>query len=112
MCRVRRQCLGLLAALLLASCSSDKGFATLEVSRDDYGAKWPLTVDRGVLACEPGEVATFTTPQGRSYGLEGMASEGDATAGFRRIWAADREGSSQSRSDLSPLVDDALALCD
>lgn len=100
-------CLSLL--LLLPACSPDQGFATREVSRDDYGAQWPLTVEEGVLACEPGDVATVTV-SGRSYALKALSGGDDVPADFRRIWA--HVPQSGSRSDLSPLVEDAEALCD
>jgi hypothetical protein len=107
-CRVQRipPCLGLL--LLLPACSSHKGFESSEVSRSDYGTVWPLTVDGGVIACEPRNVATFTV-NGRSYGLERLSTGADVPAGFRRIWAHDPV--TGARKDLSPLLDDSLALC-
>ena len=101
-------CLGLLLLPLLPGCASDQGFETREVSREDYGATWPLTVEDAVLGCEPGGVATLTVG-GRSYGLAGLSAGEDVPTGFRRIWAEDPEGAG---SDLSALADDAGALCD
>lgn len=100
-------CLGLV--LLLAACSSDKGFSTREVSHDDYGQKWPLTVKQGVLACEPGDVATLTV-SGRSYDLDSVSTGQNVPLGLRRIWAHDPDGG--SRITLEPLATDARALCD
>ena len=109
MCRVRRLLPYLGVLLLLPACSSGKGFAEKEVSRADYGAKWPLTTDDGLIGCEPGNVLTFTT-NGRTYGLQRVSAGIAVPAGFRRIWAHD--ASSGARRDLSPLVDDARELCD
>lgn len=99
-------CLG--ALLVLSACSTDQGFPSQKVSRDDYGSAWPLTVNGGVLACEPGDVATFTV-NGHSYELDPRATPESVSSGFERIWAKDQ---ASVRLDLSPLVGDALALCD
>lgn len=99
--------LALLAAL--AACASDKGFKTHDISRSDYGARWPLSSDTAVLACEPGRVPTVTV-DGTSYGLD-RADEGEARPAMRlnRILADDPDG---EKKDPAVLLRDALALCD
>ncbi|MEZ5094504.1 hypothetical protein [Nocardioides sp.] len=112
--RIRRLVLGAVRipaflglALVLPGCSSDNGLATREVTRDGYGSTWPLTVDRAVLACEPGEVPTVTV-KGRSFGLRETST--DLPRGLLRIWADDP--ATGQPMDPAPLLDDALALCD
>ena len=107
---VRRLIPFLGALLLVVACSPDKGFATRKVSREDYGVQWPLTVDGGVLACEPGDVATITV-DGRTWPLDGVTEAG-AYEGFLRIWERRAGEGADSRKDLSPLTEDAYALCD
>lgn len=101
----------LLVVLLagLAACTPDKGFKTHDISREDYGDRWPLTVDTAVLACEPGGVPTVTV-DGTSYGLD-RADEQRIPPAFRleRILADESDG---GRRDATVLLQDALALCE
>jgi hypothetical protein len=90
----------------------DKGFKTREISRADYGDRWPLTVDSAALACEMG-VSLTVTVDGVSYGLD----PGDSTRpplgphGVRkkRAWVDEPTVRTEGRSVLRR---DALALCD
>jgi hypothetical protein len=46
------------------------------VSREEYGAAWPLTVDSGVLTCDQSESAfgaILFSADGRKYGVNGRA---------------------------------------
>ena len=106
----RRPALLLLALLAaLAACTPDKGFKTHDISRSDYGERWPLTADTAVLACEPGKVPTVTV-DGTSYGLD-RADEEEIRPAMRlnRILADDPGGGNR---DPAVLRRDALALCD
>lgn len=93
----------------LAACTPDKGFKAHEISREDYGDRWPLTVDAAVLACEPGGVPTVTV-DGTTYGLN-AADEREIRSAFRleRILADESDG---GRKDAAVLLRDALALCE
>ena len=42
------------------------------ITRADFGDEWPFTVDSGQLRCAASAV-TFTTDDGRTYGVNGMA---------------------------------------
>jgi hypothetical protein len=100
-------CLVVLACL--AGCTPDKGFKTRDISRADYGDRWPLTVDEAVLACEPGGVPTVTV-DGFSYGLDPTDEEKLRPAHrLERILANDSEG---RQKDGTVLLRDALALCE
>ena len=103
-------CVGVL--LLLPACSPDKGFGpSKEVSVDDYGAEWPLTVTSAVLGCEPGDIAMLTV-DGHSYPLDTGMDANEVHPDLERIWAKDPQVGSTERRDLSPLVTDAMELCD
>lgn len=91
--------LALMAASCLLGCSADKGFETRDIERADVGSAWPFAAGSGVLACEPGDVPTFTA-DGHSVGL----ADPDLT---REPWAADATPEAAVR-----MRDAALALCD
>lgn len=88
-----------LAALLLGACSSDKGFETADVSRGEFGDRWPFAADQGTLACEPGRVPTFTF-DGTTVGLDEPDLGGAAWAG------------TATEVTASAMRDEALELCD
>lgn len=62
------------SAALLSACSSTPEYKTQEVSADQFGDKWPLTVDKGTLHCEPPTRIVFTAPDGQKYGVNGSAA--------------------------------------
>lgn len=109
--RMQRRWAFLFLVLLtwLAACTPDKGFKTRDISRADYGDRWPLTVDAAVLACELGGIPTVTV-DGRSYSLE-SANKEKVPSVFRleRILANDSEG---GKKDETVLLRHALALCE
>jgi hypothetical protein len=93
----------------LAACTPNKGFKAHDISREDYGDRWPLTVDAAVLACEPGGVPTVTV-DGTTYGLD-TADEREIRPAFRlvRILADESDG---RRKNATVLLQAALALCE
>lgn len=62
------------AAAFISACSSTPEYQTIEVTADQFGDKWPLTVDKGTLHCEPPTRIVFTTPDGQKYGVNGSAA--------------------------------------
>ncbi|NNG80373.1 superoxide dismutase [Micrococcus luteus] len=52
-----------------------------EVSKDDFGHSWNLTVDHGTVACEQNSdsdpVLTFTAPDGTVYALNAVDQNKD-----------------------------------
>ena len=94
------------AAVLATGCGG--GNDTLDVSRDDYGDAWPLTVDGGTLSCDSSQVV-FTDPDGNDYGVNGAA----VSAGHPEIdpiWA-DNPDIDGAKVVITPLVNDGLDLC-
>lgn len=81
------------------------------VTRQDYGARWPLTVDAGYLMCVD-DAVTFTSSAGGTYALNGVAIQRSAGTDIRNstIWASST-GVTGDRKDLGVLIDDGLALC-
>lgn len=86
-------------AVALVGCSPDKGFKTQDVERGDYGGDWPFAAESGVLACDPGNVPTFTA-DGNTVGLD----DPDMT---RPQWADDATAGQAAR-----MRKEALTLCD
>lgn len=93
-----------------------------QVSREDYGGAWPLTVDSGTLRCESpaGEsfgAVTFTSDEdGTTYWVNGTAGNIAEEKGWqeiRPIWADDPTDSSGLglKKSMGPLIDAGLALC-
>lgn len=103
-----------LAVHLLSACSSS---TPGEVTRADFGAKWPFTVDGGTLRCERGSV-TFTAA-GKTYALNGTARGERAKRGWLEadaILADDpalvRIGDGgYTKMSTQPLIDRGLQIC-
>jgi uncharacterized protein DUF2511 len=72
-------------ALVLTGCGSSGDGGGLEVSRADFGADWPLTVQSGTLNCEGAGAVTFTT-NGTTYAVNGLASGMDEWPEIDSIW--------------------------
>jgi hypothetical protein len=86
-----------------------------EVTKAEFGKKWPLSVPSGLLRCESfgpelGEVI-FTAPDGTEYGLNGTAQDGGYPP-IDPIWLYEpgmkRYG---LKINIGPLIDRGLALC-
>lgn len=79
-----------------------------EVRRDDFGEKWPLTVDAGIVRCNNGAV-TFAAG-GVSYDVNGTAMTRNRGRKIDEIWAANPTVSGL-KIDISPILDLGLKLC-
>lgn len=104
--RVHRSLVITCAALVLCACSPDKGFGeTKEVTSDDYGSEWPLTVDTAKLnkVCDEGNSGVALIVEGKTFVISNIASTDDADEGFLRFWAEDSSETS-GRKDLAPIV--------
>lgn len=100
-------------ALLLCGCSPDKGFGEAkDVTADEYRDARPLTVDAATLnrVCE-GDLPVGLIVEGEEFTISDLGDPAEADKAFLRYWAQDQSRPS-GRKDLSPLVDDGLALCD
>ena len=81
----------------------------LAVSRADFGADWPLTVESGVLSCiAPSSVVIEAN--GRMYAVNGAAKSQTGLAAIDAIWA-DNPSVAGLKKDIAPLVDKGLTLC-
>lgn len=98
--------------LVVVSCGAggdgDADDSSIEVSREDFGADWPLTVASGILACEGAGAVTFTA-NGTTYAVNGMASSLDAGVDIDPIWAEARDA---PKKNIGPLIDRGLELCE
>ncbi|MFN8169291.1 MAG: DUF2511 domain-containing protein [Candidatus Nanopelagicales bacterium] len=92
--------------------SSASGSSTKEVTKADFGAAWPLTVDGGTLACNgSGGVGVVTiTVDGTVYALNGTAKGQKAGIDIAPIWAADPDIQG-AKKNIGVLIDEGLKLC-
>ena len=104
--------------VLLASCSVESGGGGgggggEEISRQDLGKDWPLTVDSGTLHCERVglDAVTFTADDGTTYAVNGAAKGTDEWPDIDRIWA-DNPDVKGLKIDIGPLIQRGLRLCD
>lgn len=99
-------------AACLAVAVSLTGCGEGNVSSDEFGSDWPLTVDSGDLRCEGSEgfgAVVFTDPGGDEYGLNGVAlSQGYPP--IDPIWKNDPDLAGLKIS-IGALIDRGLSLC-
>ena len=82
------------------------------LSRSDYGADWPLTVESGTLRCEGAGAVVFKAG-GTTYAVNGFANgmaEQHGWADVADIWADDAS-SDGGKKNIGRLIDDGLKLC-
>jgi hypothetical protein len=85
------------------------------LSRADFGKRWPLTVEAGVVSCEPhsgglGSVI-FMDPEGKRYAVNGTAmAHYPQLPEIDRIWAPN-PANPGARIDISPVLDRGRELC-
>src|SRR5688572_27475748 len=71
-----RRCITATLSVVFLACGSAQGMA---VNRQQYGARWPFTMDAGTLECQRESqrsdrlLVTLDTGNGISYGLNGAA---------------------------------------
>jgi hypothetical protein len=102
------------ALILLSACGGTTGASdgAGHVSKSQFesdGKKWPLTVDSGTLACEPGSRITFTS-DGTTYAVNGLAKGDKKWADIDPIWADDGSGLGL-KVNISDLNEAGQALC-
>ena len=105
-----------LASMLMACCLSAHG-AELKVSKESFGASWPLLVDSGTLACTTDvgsglPMVTFIHATG-TYALNGSANTRAKNKGWfplNSIWRPNPDAPG-TRVDISALITPGLKLC-
>ena len=87
------------------------------LSRADFGKQWPLTVEAGVVSCEPLGANTrlgsviFMDPEGKRYAVNGTAiAHYPGLPVIDHIWAPDPKVPGL-KIDISPVIDRGLELC-
>lgn len=108
-----------ISTLLLIACGSAMAAAaTSPISKSQFPADWPLTVDAGTLNCEPVpgspnlQLVTFTSGA-KTYALNGTAGGQAAKRGWlevRPIWR-DNPAIAGTKLSIGPLINRGLALC-
>lgn len=83
-----------------------------EITDDEYGDRWPLTVDKAKLCCRHN--AVWIEVNGKRFGLNGLAKgflerHGYTVHELEEIWRPDPEIEGL-RVSIGPLIDDGLKL--
>jgi hypothetical protein len=81
--------------------------STQQISNQNLGYLWPLSVDHGMIECRAGNQAVFTAPDGKTYALNNQAS----LAGFAAITPIRTKGAAGGNIGLGSLRSHALRLC-
>lgn len=105
-----------LAGLLTLCCLSAQS-AELKVSKESFGASWPLLVDSGTLVCTTdmgsgSPMVTFVHSTG-TYALNGAANTRAKQKGWfplNSIWRPNPDAPG-TRVDISSLITPGLKLC-
>ena len=102
-----------LAVLLGASCGSSSGTGgggddQGHVTRATFDGTWPLTVDSGTLRCEGAGAVTFTTEDGTTYAVNGLALGMHTYPDIDAIWA---DAPDTPKVFIGDLIQAGLALC-
>ena len=106
----------LILVLGIIACSEPKERRTSKtVSRADYGAEWPLTIQKAELYCY--EDAVWIEADGKKYAVNGWAESlmsgnfGYQFAELRSIWR-DNPENRRLKISIGVLIDDGMDLCD
>jgi len=91
-------------SLTIAGC----GGSGMEVSKEQYGDRWPFIVNSGVVDCVDGQAAIFKV-NGKSYQLNGLAS-GKGYYPIGPIWR-DNPAIPGTTISIGPMIDLALKQC-
>lgn len=99
------------AATLIFSPTANAATYSRDVTAQEFGDTWPLTVQAGKLSCtQKGKATpvTFTTPDGKSYAVNGAAASSAAD-----IWAIWRDNPEieGAKVNIGALIDEGLKLC-
>ncbi|WP_454783989.1 DUF2511 domain-containing protein [Legionella sp. WA2024007413] len=83
-------------------------------SQEQFGAKWPFTVNEGYLACEPHNAVIFITNDGKKYGVNGIAQSTRKYLKLEEIWKPNLEPGLESSKMSLPdnFIQDGLSLCE
>ncbi len=97
---------------LFSNCNSK--LKEKEINKDQFGERWPFTVDRGILRCEHGMYVTFEN-NGLIYGVNGAASSFyKSDLNFHDIVSIcqdDIELGKPFKKDIQPIINAGLKLC-
>jgi hypothetical protein len=84
-----------------------------KITKQEFGDKWPFTVDEGILACKGtssfGEV-TFTA-NGKTYAVNGAARGTKKYIPADEIWADNPSPLGGPKKDIGPIIERGLKLC-
>ena len=85
-----------------------------QVSEQQLGEQWPLTVPSGRVSCVlnsgGGKAVTFISPDGKEYALNGTAKGPGKLLPIEGIWKPDPTNP-PAKKNIGVLIDEGLKLC-
>jgi len=96
----------LLFALCLSACKDETG---IRVTKEEYGERWPFTVDEGYLDCKGFREVIFRVGR-KEYGLSGEAVGAEKYLNIDPIWREDPQMKG-TKIIVTPLVQKGLGIC-
>lgn len=86
-----------------------------KVSKSEFGKKWPLTANEGVIKCIDGIYVVFTAPDGKSYAVNGTALSKNTMKkrGWLDVWNIWKDDPELrgAKINISSLLNSGLVLC-
>ena len=81
-----------------------------EISKQDFGDKWPFTVDHGLLRCIPPGQVVFEVA-GTAYAVNSLRRPGKHFPSADPILRDDPHGGGGKKMSLAPIIGLGLDLC-
>lgn len=101
-----------LTVILVAGCTTpEKKETGKKITRQEWGASWPFTVDEVYLDCDGFSVTVKAN--GTTYAVNGRAKDQGMGSDLASIWAVDTSYHDSSiKKDIGSIIDAGLKICE
>lgn len=97
-------------SILFLPCCGRNTQSGVKLTKADFGERWPLTIDEGIIDCVNQSVIFKTNKN--TYAVNGTAKNRNEYSDIMEIWKVDTSYHDPNvRMDISPLLDAGLKLC-
>lgn len=85
----------------------------VEITEDEYGEEWPLTVEAARLWCQPPQLVLLEA-DGQTYAVNGAAQSHLNYPAIDPVWRDDPDmpAGVDARVSIAPLIRRGLGMCD